>query len=81
MKQGRPKNNESSWVATPEILEFLGVSRWHLYNIRDSFLKRGKHYKNINKKDIKKGTTGRKAIYRWHLPRIEKLLEGSPGNE
>ena len=68
----RPKKGQSPWVKTPEILEQLQISRWHLYKLREEVFKRGYHYRDI------RSNSSIKACYQWHLNRIEKLLDQSP---
>lgn len=67
-KRGRPLG--SDWKPTPAVLSALGLSRFHLYRLRDDgVLKQGEHWRNISP------TAGR-PCYRWNLSKIEAVLNG-----
>ncbi|NJN59396.1 MAG: DNA-binding protein [Leptolyngbyaceae cyanobacterium SL_5_9] len=61
---------KSDWVATGVACLKLGISAKHLWKLRDEqLLKQGKHWKNIARPQAARPT------YRWHLKRIEAVLE------
>lgn len=67
-KLGRPLG--ASWLTTQAVLSALGISRSHLYRLRDDgLLKQGHHWRNISPK------AGR-PCYRWNLRKIEAVLNG-----
>lgn len=59
----------SEWVTTAVATEHLGCSDKHLWKLRDELMKMGRHYRNIARPHAARPT------YRWHLKRIEQLLE------
>lgn len=58
----------SEWVTTAVACQQLGIAVKHLWKLRDELLKEGKHYRNIA------SPTAARPTYRWHLKKIEELL-------
>lgn len=58
----------SCWKTTGETCEALGITPDHLWRLRADLLKEGTHYRNIARPQAARPT------YRWHLAKIEKLL-------
>jgi len=70
---GRPR--EDHWLSTPEILDYLNISRHHLYRLRDNCFKAGYHYIDISKvKDFNKGLRKHRPTFRWNWKRIDNLF-------
>lgn len=59
----------SAWVATGAACDALGISDKQLWRLREELFKQGTHYRNIARPQAARPT------YRWHLTRIEKLLD------
>jgi hypothetical protein len=59
----------SAWITTGKACEALGISDKQLWRLRDELFKQGHHYRNIARPQAARPT------YRWHLARIEKLLD------
>jgi hypothetical protein len=57
----------SPWVTTSTAAAALGVSAKFLRAQRDQLFKKGTHYRVVN-------PAAWRPEYRWHLPRIEKLM-------
>ncbi|MGG6237209.1 DNA-binding protein [Nodosilinea sp. AN01ver1] len=58
----------SNWVTTGAACSALGISDKQLWRLRDELFTQGTHYRNIARPQAARPT------YRWHLARIEKLL-------
>lgn len=58
----------SCWRTTADTCEALGISPKQLWKYRAELLKEGTHYRNISRPQAARPT------YRWHLAKIEKLL-------
>jgi len=59
----------SAWVTTGAACTELGISDKQLWRLRTELFKEGTHYRNIARPQAARPT------YRWHLARIEKLLD------
>lgn len=64
----RPKTGLSPWVPTSVILAELGISKAHLYRLRDELFVPNRHYKNIGLPSSMRPT------YRWHRNKIAYAL-------
>ena len=65
----RPKTGQSPWVPTSIILVELGISKAHLYRLRDELFVLNHHYKNIGLPSSMRPT------YRWHKGKIAHALK------
>lgn len=66
-----PNKLNSNWVTTGEACEALRISDKQLWKFRTELFKQGTHYRNIARPHAARPT------YRWHLARIEQLLDRS----
>ena len=70
-KTGRPLSTD--WVSTSIAISELGISRGHLFNLKnDGTFRSGKHFRDIRRTD------GMRATYKWHLPTLQKTLNMGP---
>jgi hypothetical protein len=63
------KLSPSTWLTTGAACAALGISDKQLWRLRDELFKQGTHYRNIARPQAARPT------YRWHLARIEALLD------
>lgn len=62
-------NLTNNWISTKDVCQKIGISRKHLYSLRDDkIFKQGIHYRDIRRKHAMRAT------YQWHLENIEKTL-------
>ncbi len=70
-KVGRPLSSE--WVSTSIATVELGISRGHLFNLKnDGTFKTGKHFRDVRRTD------GMRATYKWNLANCSKTLNMGP---
>ncbi|MGB3492791.1 MAG: hypothetical protein WBA57_08685 [Elainellaceae cyanobacterium] len=62
------KTNNQAWVPTTIAAESLGVGREFLLAHRFDLFEQGKHWRLINPHAVR-------PTYRWHLKRLENLME------
>ena len=63
-----------TWVSTKEVLDTLGISKTHLYQLRKEQFKHGIHYRDLRSKNAMRAT------YKWNVNQIEQLLN-SPAEQ
>lgn len=56
------------WLTTTQAAEELGGTPKYLRENRDTIFKRGTHYRVLN-------PNAWRPTYRWHLKKIQKLME------
>lgn len=68
-KRGPGRPLSSDWVTTGVATQQLGISAKTLWKLREELFREGHHYRNMARPMAARPT------YRWHLKRIEQLLE------